>query len=184
MTSVFPLTPNVSVGFITGNIRALIGDVLTDSDFAPNSQTIAGATLTFEANVSRVTVSADKIIYIPKPVTCTFSIETGDLQLNGVSPVQLVSPKSPALNPKDWTWKATFRSDDPTVESFGFNFTFNPGQTVDLSEVAPVPASSGVAVTKGDPYVIPVYATEVEALAALNAGEIALGAIIGIQDGA
>lgn len=83
-------------------------------------------------------------IYLPDPVIAKLDDE-------GRIAVDLLSPQS-GFEPVRWTWHVDFMLRSKKGHStpwVGFDFDAPAGETIDLVDVAPVPASSGMFVTRG-----------------------------------
>jgi hypothetical protein len=98
--------------------------------------------------------------------------------------VDLITTDSPGLSRQDWTWVASFSLNDGITRA-PFTFRLPAGPAVDLSDLAPVQQSAGMAVTRGLPgesayqtakRLDPAIGTEAEWVASLNAGGAAGGA--------
>jgi hypothetical protein len=74
--------------------------------------------------------------------------------------LQIAASDDPDITPVGFTYKFAFV--DPVLQRAipAYDFSAPYGQTVDLTTVAPVPASNGQFVTKGDPGIIILAADE------------------------
>ena len=123
MASTYPSNPNWPANFdgstITGKFVDILGNPVTGSiEFVPSAAALVNKT--------------NKIIVMPKTITIPLSA-------TGAFTVTLPATDDPDIDPENWTYKVT--------EKFTGGRTYNiaapQGQTVDLAEAGPVPASAG-----------------------------------------
>lgn len=137
MTTALPAS--LTYGVLTGGLIAAVDDS-ADPDLYPDRQAITG-TVTLTPSVASVVVVDAKRIMVPKPITSTISTD-------GTFSVTLLATDNPAMNPSGWTYTVSFRLDGGvSLPSFALAVPTNSVQ--DLSTVAPVQSSGGVAITQG-----------------------------------
>lgn len=138
---------NMSYGTVTGRFILAYAD---GGDTGQEPDAIPAAGSIFFAPSAKVikNVSAS-----PAPVTVLPATVQGDLDVDGylIGPdgergINLVATDDPDGNPVDWTWAVTFQltdADGTPVPVPGFSFELPSGQTVDLTNLAPVQDASG-----------------------------------------
>ncbi|MGV9676213.1 hypothetical protein ACWDSJ_13110 [Nocardia sp. NPDC003482] len=159
--------PPLKYGKVVGRFLANIADGPDLGDlpeFAPLS-----GTLTFTADAPKILVAGaqpDPATYVQLPTHYVCELdEFGYITWRGMRGIRLVAP-SGETNPSDWTWRVSFELsyDGERIPMDPFSFTVgeyvagpdaqNPDQgstgLVDLTLVAPVPASPGSAVVRGE----------------------------------
>ncbi|MFJ4656137.1 hypothetical protein ACIP5Y_33115 [Nocardia sp. NPDC088792] len=161
-----PELPPLKYGKVVGRFLANIADGADTGDL-PEFVPLTG-TLTFTAEARKVLVGAAQppatYVQLPEYYECPLD-EFGYLTWRGRHGVRLVAPGD-ATNPKDWTWRVSFDlyydGRSIPMEPFSFNVKEyvagpNPddpdtGSTglVDLTLAAPIPASAGNAVVRGE----------------------------------
>ena len=123
----------MSFGTVTGTFTQNF-DPLTGE--ATEGIPLANIPVTFTPSTPQV-IFPDEIMRL-NPVTCSTDqdgILTGP---DGLTQIRLVSTTEGG-NPESWTWKVSFLNTS-------FSFTLSDEETVDLSEIVPVPTHAGVEV--------------------------------------
>jgi hypothetical protein len=153
-----PLPDAVDYGQVRWHaIQAEIDSI--DADDEPDAVAVTG-TVTFEMSVPMLLAQGgpDPVTIFVKPIKATLGLDGILRDDEGHDPVKLIATDSPALNPqstpsKPLTWKATPRLNGG-LKMDPFFFELPAGTTVDLTDVARIPASTGTPITrglKGDP---------------------------------
>ncbi|WP_067532063.1 hypothetical protein [Nocardia crassostreae] len=159
--------PPLKYGKVVGRFLANIADGPTVGDL-PDFPPLTG-TITFTAEAQKILVAGGQpapatYVQLPEHYECQLD-EFGYLTWRGKRGVRLVAPGD-ATNPKDWTWRVSFELSydgrPVPMESFSFKVgEYLPGPNpdnpdhgssglVDLTLAAPVPASDGNAVVRGE----------------------------------
>ncbi|MCP9622551.1 hypothetical protein FOH10_34365 [Nocardia otitidiscaviarum] len=159
--------PPLKYGKVVGRFLANVADGPDIGDL-PEFLPLRG-TLTFTADAPKILVGGAEpapatYVQLPEHYECQLD-EFGYLTWRGKRGVRLVAPGA-ATNPTDWTWRVSFNLNydgrQIPMESFSFAVTEyvagpdpeNPDAgssgLVDLTLVAPVPASPGNAVVRGE----------------------------------
>lgn len=149
-----PLPSNLSYG--TVKARFLLAyvdsaDVDTDPDgIAPTGTVTFTPSATY---IKNATASPAPTVVVPSPITCSINSDGYLFSING-NLVKLLATDDPDTSPVDWTWEVSFNLLDSQGNNVGnlpsFHFALPGGTTVDLADVAPMPASNGVFYLKGD----------------------------------
>lgn len=159
---------------VTGNVLALIGDqYVGDPDINPDFVGVQGQ-VTFTPGVNQKTpllgtdLSPTPALLAPRPIVAEFS-ETGQLIYNGVPGVRLPANGSYLGLSGAYTYTVSFSNlyvGGVKIENFQpFTFTAPTSDvTIDLVEVARVPASTGIGMSRGPrgytSWVVPVPDTD------------------------
>lgn len=130
----------------------------TDLDDQPDADPSQG-TVEFRADIKAPQKSATPYVLVTG-ATLFLPAQTYGIGSDGIlrdaegrERITLVSPESSGINPPDWTWTATFQLANGLAWG-PVTFDLPVGAEVDLSDVAPVPSSSGTPIVrgpKGDP---------------------------------
>lgn len=151
----------VVYGKVVGRFVDIEGDG-SDTGREPDFIPLSG-TVTFTASPDSLkipTAQPDPTTAVPRPIVCTLD-SSGYLVQNGQPGVLLVATTDPAVLPSGFTYRVSFALKAGVVavplDSFSFALpvfdqTANGGKgnAVDLTLVAPVTSSAGVALAKGD----------------------------------
>lgn len=141
-------------GRVVGRFLAMVGDTSDDPDAYPDAIPLQG-TLTFTARPTSMLVQTAQptpATIVPFPVTATLDSQ-GYLTRNGVQGVWLLASNDPSVNPTGFTYTVSFTNlsaQGQGVNYAPFDFQVPAGGSVDLSLVAPLSASVGQVVIKGD----------------------------------
>lgn len=159
--------PPLKYGKVVGRFLANIADGPDTGDL-PEFMPLSG-TLTFTADAPKILVGTAQpapatYVQLPEHYECQLD-EFGYLTWRGKRGVRLVAPGD-ATNPKDWTWRVSFdlNYDGRPIPMEPYSFVVteyvagsnpdNPDEgssgLVDLTLAAPVPASPGNAVVRGE----------------------------------
>lgn len=159
--------PPLKYGKVVGRFLANVADGPDLGDL-PEFLPLSG-TVTFTADASKVLVAGAQpapatYVQLPEHYECQLD-EFGYLTWRGKRGVRLVAPGE-ATNPKDWTWRVSFDLNYDgrpiPMDTYSFEVTEfvagpnpdNPDEAssglVDLTLAAPVPASPGNAVVRGE----------------------------------
>jgi hypothetical protein len=105
----------------------------------------ASGSITFTASPTRIVDAAASppVTIFPAAIVCTLDASGVLIGPMGATGVNLIATDDPDLNPTDWTYNVAFDLDG--VDAFDFDMALPVGDTVDLSTVVPVEASSGIA---------------------------------------
>lgn len=95
------------------------------------------------ASVSRVVnrTAVPPVSIILDPVVCTTNENGVLVDPQGAEGVWLLASSDEDVDPHGWTWTVTISS--TTITRFSTTFSLDPGQTVDLATLIPVPSSPG-----------------------------------------
>lgn len=99
-------------------------------------------TVTFEAQVPRMTSTATNTIVVPFKVVAT-------LNVNGEISQALPATDDPHISPVDFTYKVTESFNQG--QSRSYHILVPHSTTTDLADVVSISANTGVTITKGDP---------------------------------
>lgn len=141
-------------GKVVGRFLAMVGDSTADADAFPDAVPVSGF-VTFTARPSSVLVQSGvpaPATVLPFPVTATLDSD-GYLSRNGARGVWLVASDDPSVNPTGFTYTVTFSNlaaAGSAVQYGAFDISVPAGGTVDLTLVAPLSATVGQIVIKGD----------------------------------
>jgi hypothetical protein len=144
--------PDLTYGKVVGRFLAAVGDTTADADIYPDGVPLTG-TVVFTPSASAILLQGvqSPVTVLPAPVTAT--LVDGWISYNSDLFVNLVSTDNIKMNPRNFTWSVEFKnlrvSGGSAVAYKGFAFMLPAGTTVDLSEVAPVPASGGIPILRG-----------------------------------
>lgn len=132
----------LSYGKVVGRYVFAVGDSTdpgTDPDVTP-----AAGTATFTPSASRLldTTTEPPTTVVPKAVVCTLNANGEILDPAGNIGVYLLATDDPDTNPTGWTWKVRFQfTGHPSPLSFSFQLPTD--ETIDLTEVTPLPNANG-----------------------------------------
>lgn len=138
-------------GTVTGRFLASVADTTGDPDTDPDVVPITGK-VRFTPSVSAVIASSERAIVLPTPVVADLDAE-GYISLNGVQGVHLVATDSTGITPTGFTYTVAFldlKYGTTALSYNGYSMALPAGTTVDLSDVAPIPSSGGIAITRGE----------------------------------
>lgn len=144
--------PDLTYGKVVGRFLAAVGDTTADADIYPDGVPLTG-TVVFTPSASAILLQGvqSPVTVLPAPVTA--ALVDGWISYNSDLFVNLVSTDNIKMNPRNFTWSVEFKnlrvSGGSAVAYKGFAFMLPAGTTVDLSEVAPVPASGGIPILRG-----------------------------------
>jgi len=152
MTATLPTA--VLFGEVKWRAVAAVADSNGDADADPDALPVTG-TVTFTPSASVLLATGT----IP-PVTVFGSSVSYELDEFGVlrdatgrDGVSLLATDSPGITPIGWTWTVSYRLNGG-LNRGSFAFSLPAGETVDLTQVAPVTTSGGTPIIqgpKGDP---------------------------------
>jgi hypothetical protein len=120
-----------------------------DADGEPDATAVTG-TVKFapSATVLLAVDEADPITVFGTTVTYSLDSDGVLRDSQGRDLITLVATDSAGLSPQGWTWRATYTLDGGASRG-SFSFALPAGTVVDLTTVAPVSASNGVAIIQG-----------------------------------
>lgn len=150
-----PLPSNVSTGSVVGRF----GVVEEGTGFQP----VTDLVVTFEPSVSAVLVrTADPapLSIALTPVECLIDADGYLRGPDGLPGVQLVATDDDDLTPSGWTYRVEFVRDDQRIFQ-SFSIAIPGGTSIDITNAAPVPGSTGVGLD-------PAEAAQVAAVAAAS----------------
>jgi hypothetical protein len=137
-------------GKVIGRFLAMVADGPEDANDFPDGVPLTGD-ITFTPQVSSVIVPSATpapTTVLPMPIKATLDAD-GYVTLNGKPGVYLLASNDPATEPTGYTYSVSFaglRYNGGIVRYADFNITVLAGQTIDLSLVAPVGATTGTIV--------------------------------------
>lgn len=138
-------------GTVTGRFLASVADTAGDPDLDPDVVPITGK-VRFTPSVSAVIASTERAIVLPTPVVADLDAD-GYISLNGSRGVNLVATDSTGITPTGFTYTVAFldlKYGSTALAYNGYSMALPAGTTVDLSDVAPIPSSGGIAITRGE----------------------------------
>lgn len=144
----------LAYGRVTGRFLAAVGDSTDDTDVLPDAVPVSG-TVTFTPSAAALLVPSatpDPATVLPVPVTCTLD-DQGYLSRNGVRGVWLMATNDVSVNPTGYTYTVSFtglNAAGQSVKYSDFSISVLSATTQDLSVLAPVTASNGVTITRGE----------------------------------
>jgi hypothetical protein len=131
---------------ITGRLRAVGGE--SDEEGMPGIPPLTGeGTITCNAaSLTRIEVAGEMETFFPTRIP--FNIDSdGYIAKDGLPFIMVLAP-SPAIDPADFNYRIRVRFADG--RRYGpFSFEVVPGGEVDLADILPVTANSGVVITRG-----------------------------------
>lgn len=140
-------------GTVTGRYLAAVADTIWDEDTLPDEKPMTG-TVIFSPNVSSLLL-ADSSNGGPAtialhPITASLDAE-GYLYHNGSRGVTLIASDNPFTNPSDFTWSVTpvLSYENVQLRLGTWNIRVSSTGINDLTTLAPVPGTSGTAITRG-----------------------------------
>ena len=138
---------NLSYGTVSG--RFVIGyQDSADSGSEPDAIPASGSVFfTPSINVLKdISASPDPVSLLPAVVEATLDSDGYICGYGTTRGINLIATDDPQGNPVNWTWKVDFRltnSDGVAFPLESFSFSLASGSSVDLTLLAPVPASNG-----------------------------------------
>ncbi len=141
-------------GKVVGRFLAIVGDSNSDLDLDPDAIPLTG-TVTFVPRPSSVLVQTAQpapATVLPMTVTATLDA-SGYISRNGQQGVYLVATNDPSVNPTNFTYTVNFLNFAAAgvgVSYGSFDISVPANGTVDLALVAPLSATVGQIVVKGD----------------------------------
>ena len=138
-------------GTVTGRFLAAVVDTPADEDLEPDAVPLAG-TVTFTPSAQALRVVTAGATILPMPISGTLDAD-GYLTLNGTRGISLIATDTDETNPRDFTYKVTFTGlnyGGVPVAYPGFSIAVPAGQTINLTEVAPVAEAKGAIITRGE----------------------------------
>lgn len=140
---------NVSYGKVTGRFILAYSDSV-DSGLEPDAIPAAGSVF-FTASpvlLKNASASPDPVTILPATVEVALDADGYIRSFAGTDGlgVRLVATDDTDNNPVNWTWQVDFRLTDQTgtpVSLPSFSFSLPSGQSVDLTELSPVPDANG-----------------------------------------
>lgn len=146
------LPDGVQYGTVSWTAVAPVADG-ADVDGLPDAVPVAG-TVTFTPSATVLLATGDApVTVLSVPVTYTLDADGVLRDSQGRAQISLVATDSAGLNPTGWTWRADYRLspvDGQAVQRGSFSFALPAGTNVDLTTVAPVASSNGVAIIRGE----------------------------------
>ncbi len=141
-------------GRVTGRFLAAVGDSTDDSDQFPDAVPVIG-TVTFTPSANALLVASatpDPATILPIPVVTTLDSE-GYVSRNGIRGVWLLATDDASVNPSGYTYDVSFsglNAAGASVKYDDFSIAVFANTTQDLSILAPVSASNGVLLSRGE----------------------------------
>lgn len=137
----------VQYGLVTWRAVSAVADS-SDPDAQPDAVPVSGKiTFTPSAPVL-LTRRGIPVTVIAVPVTYDLDADGVLRDSQGRDGVMLVATDSVDLTPVGWTWTVSYRLNGGLSRG-SFSFALPAGGVVDLTDVATVPASGGVQITRG-----------------------------------
>jgi hypothetical protein len=140
------LPSNISYTKITGRFSLIVMDTTGDANDLPERIPANGRVfLTPNLPGGFVKDIATLDIFVPQPVEITLDSSGQIVDKHNNQWVTIVSSDDPDLQPTNWTYTAAF--DFIGVKLNSFSFIAKSGETMDLSTILPVVASTGTALS-------------------------------------
>jgi hypothetical protein len=147
-------------GKVVGRWVAIVGDSVSDVDKSPDAIPLTGTVvLTPQAPLLRVaTATPVPTTAMPQEITCT--VVNGYLTYGGDQFVWLLATDDPAVNPQNYTWRATVNLVNGATALNPYSFLFavptwdaaangGAGNPVDLTVDSPLQQDGSTLITKG-----------------------------------
>lgn len=137
---------SLTFGKVIGRFLAAVVDSSGDADLTPDAVPIQGTVVfTPVPTVILLPGASTPVTILPAPIYTTLDAD-GDISVNGVKGVYLIASDGVSGNPTNFTYKVSFSNltyNGISVAYQSFNIPVATGTVVDLTTVAPVPASAG-----------------------------------------
>lgn len=142
------LPTNVGFGTVTGRFMLAYADGV-DADEFPDGVAAKGTVYFTPSPVylRNSTAAPDPVTILPSTVECALNVDGYLLGTDATQGVRLVATDDADLAPANWTWSVEFRltdQDDVPVKTIPkFSFSLPQGESIDLTDVAPITDSNG-----------------------------------------
>lgn len=141
-----PLT--LRYGQVKWTAVSVFADTPDDPNALPDPVPVTG-TVTFTPSATVLLDTGDSpVTVMAMPVTCNMGDDGVLRDAQGNDNITLLATDAPDITPTDWTWQVSYRLNGGASRG-SFSFRLPAGTTVDLSRVAPVSSSNGVAIIQG-----------------------------------
>lgn len=131
------LPTDVSICTVVGRLAST--EQVANSDAEPDVTPLTGKVI-FRASVPHVIHKNSNTIFVPQKIEAV-------LDSQGNFEAQIVASNDPDLNPYNWTYNVSFQLANAVIAPF--NFIALGGVTLEITNIIPIAASTGIPVTAG-----------------------------------
>ena len=131
------LPTDVSICTVVGRLAST--EQVANSDAEPDVTPLTGKVI-FRASVPHVIHKNSNTIFVPQKIEAV-------LDSQGNFSAQIVASNDPDLNPYNWTYNVSFQLANAVIAPF--NFIALGGVTMEITDIIPIAASTGIPVTAG-----------------------------------